>query len=52
MHHITVADLPAPFATEAANNGPKVVPRPEGAMPQAMPGYTVTLYAEGSRIRA
>ena len=47
MHHITVADLPKPFATEAANNGPKVVPRPEGAMPQALPGYTVTLYADG-----
>ena len=47
MHKITVADLPAPFATEAANNGPKVVPRPAGAMPQAAPGYTVTLYADG-----
>ena len=47
MHKITVADLPAPFATEAANNGPKVVPRPEGAMPQAAPGYAVTLYADG-----
>ena len=47
MHRITVADLPKPFATEAANNGPKVVPRPEGAVPQALPGYTVKLYAEG-----
>ena len=47
MHKITVADLPAPFATEAVNNGPKVVPRPSGAMPQAAPGYTVTLYADG-----
>ena len=47
MHRITVADLPKPFATEASNNGPKVVPRPEGAVPQALPGYTVTLYAEG-----
>ena len=47
MHRITVADLPKPFATEAANNAPKVVPRPEGAVPQALPGYTVKLYAEG-----
>jgi glucose/arabinose dehydrogenase len=46
-HRITVADLPKPFATEAANNGPKLVPRPEGAMPQALPGYTVKLYADG-----
>ena len=47
LHHITVADLPKPFATEAANNGPKVVPRPDGAMPQGLPGYTVTQYADG-----
>jgi glucose/arabinose dehydrogenase len=47
MHRITVADLPKPFATEAANNGPKVVPRPEGAMPVGLPGYTVSLYADG-----
>jgi glucose/arabinose dehydrogenase len=47
MHRITVTDLPKPFATEAANNAPKVVPRPEGAVPQALPGYTVKLYAEG-----
>jgi glucose/arabinose dehydrogenase len=45
VHRIAVADLPAPFATEAVNNGPKVVPRPEGAMPTAMPGYSVTLYS-------
>lgn len=47
LHKITVADLPAPFATQAANNGPKLVPRPEGAAPMALPGYAVTLYADG-----
>jgi glucose/arabinose dehydrogenase len=47
IHRITVADLPAPFATQAANNGPKVVPRPQGALPQTLPGYTVTQYADG-----
>lgn len=47
MHKITVADLPKPFATEAANNGPKVVPKPSGAVPVAMPGYAVTQYADG-----
>src|SRR4051812_30465574 len=46
-HRITVADLPKPFATEAANNGPKVVPRPAGATPTSLPGYAVTAYAEG-----
>ncbi len=46
-YRITVADLPKPFATQAANNAPKVIPRPEGAMPQGMPGYTVKLYADG-----
>jgi glucose/arabinose dehydrogenase len=47
VHRITVADLPPPFATKSVDNGPKLIPRPEGAMPQAMPGYSVTLYAEG-----
>src|SRR3954452_19257945 len=45
QHHITPSDLPAPFATDAANNAPKVVPRPEGAMPQGLPGYSVSLYS-------
>jgi glucose/arabinose dehydrogenase len=46
-HKITVADLPPPFATKSVDNGPKLIPRPAGAMPQAPPGYAVTLYAEG-----
>ena len=33
VHRITLADLPPPFATESAQNGPKLVPRPEGALP-------------------
>jgi len=45
-HHITVADLPAPYATGSASNSPSTVPRPAAAMPQAMPGYTVSLYAD------
>ncbi|HEX2453801.1 MAG TPA: sorbosone dehydrogenase family protein [Vicinamibacterales bacterium] len=47
VHKITVADLPAPFATESAQNNPRVVDRPEGAMPQTMPGYSVAEYATG-----
>ena len=45
-HRITVADLPAPYATGSASNSPGTVPRPAAAMPQAMPGYTVSLYAD------
>ena len=32
---ITVADLPAPNEAESVDNGPTVVPRPEGAWPIA-----------------
>ena len=46
-HHITVSDLPAPFATESANNGPGLVKRPDGAWPRAPKGWKVELYAEG-----
>ncbi len=46
-HHLTVADLPAPHPSEAANNTPQVVVRPEGAMPIAPPGFKVVLYAGG-----
>ena len=43
---ITVADLPPPFATPIAGNGPKIVPRPANAWPKAPPGFKVDLYAE------
>ena len=42
---ITVADLPAPFATESAGNPPKVVPRPANMWPKAPAGFEVQLYA-------
>ena len=44
---ITVADLPEPKEEESVDNGPSLVPRPEGAMPIAPAGFKVTLYAEG-----
>ena len=44
---ITVQDLPAPFATQSAGNGPTIVPRPEGVWPQAPQGFNVGLYATG-----
>lgn len=43
----TVADLPRPFETDSAFNFPKLVPRPEGAWPQTLPGFKVELYATG-----
>ncbi len=42
---ITAADLPAPFATESADNFARLVPRPADAWPQALPGFRVELYA-------
>jgi glucose/arabinose dehydrogenase/mono/diheme cytochrome c family protein len=47
MHKITVNDLPQPYATDSANNGPKLVARPEHAWPVAPAGYKVELYASG-----
>jgi glucose/arabinose dehydrogenase len=47
MHKITVADLPKPFATESAQNGPKMVPRPKDAWPKAPAGFKVEQYAAG-----
>lgn len=47
FHKITPADLPKPFATKSSANFGRVVPRPEGVMPQALPGFKVELYATG-----
>jgi glucose/arabinose dehydrogenase len=44
---ITLADLPEPFATPSAGNGPEVAPRPEGAWPKVPDGFKVTQYANG-----
>ena len=46
-HHIKVADLPAPYATKSAGNGPKVVPAPADAKLSVPPGFTVKKFAEG-----
>jgi glucose/arabinose dehydrogenase len=43
---ITVVDLPAPGATKSVDNGPKMVPRPQDAWPQAPAGFVVELFAE------
>jgi len=47
IRKITVADLPPPFATRSAGNGPRIVARPDDAWPQAPGGFVVELYATG-----
>jgi glucose/arabinose dehydrogenase len=44
---ITVNDLPQPYASKSANNGPKLVARPENVWPIAPAGFKVELYASG-----
>ena len=44
---ITVRDLPQPYATDSANNGPDLVARPPNAWPKSLPGFRVQLYATG-----
>lgn len=46
-HHITVADLPPPFKTSSAGNGPNVVKPPVGAVLSVPPGFTVKPFATG-----
>jgi glucose/arabinose dehydrogenase len=44
---LTIADLPAPYATEGVDAGSNRVDRPAGAMPQAPAGFKVEQYAGG-----
>jgi len=44
IHKITPGDLPAPYATKSAINGPDVASRPKDAWPQAPAGFKVELY--------
>lgn len=47
VRHIQVQDLPAPYATRSADNGPQLAARPRDAWPKAPAGFTVQRYAEG-----
>ena len=47
QHHITVADLPAPFASPSAGNGPRVVRPPANASLSVPAGFTVKQFASG-----
>ncbi len=44
VRKITPQDLPAPYATKSAANGPSVVERPKNVWPQAPAGFQVELY--------
>jgi hypothetical protein len=45
LHHITVADLPPPFASRSAGNGPKLAARPEGKLPAVPAGFEISVFA-------
>ncbi|MDQ2732209.1 MAG: hypothetical protein M3Y56_11165, partial [Armatimonadota bacterium] len=45
--HISAKDLPAPYATSSSDNGPHMVPRPEGAWPKVPAGFKVEEFATG-----
>ncbi len=47
VRKITVGDLPRPYATQSANNGPDLVARPPNVWPKAPSGFKVDLYATG-----
>jgi glucose/arabinose dehydrogenase len=44
---VSVNSMPAPFATPAVENSSRVVARPQGAMPQAPKGFSVSVFASG-----
>ncbi len=46
---IVVRDLPPPYATASVDNGPRIVPKPEGAWPQAPAGFSVSRFASDLR---
>lgn len=46
-HRVEVKELPRPYATKSAGNGPKIVKQPEGATLAVPQGFEVKLFAEG-----
>jgi glucose/arabinose dehydrogenase len=50
-YDIKPSDLPAPKIEDNVNNGPKVIPRPEGAKLTMPPGFEIGTYAEGGFTR-
>ena len=46
-YEIKASDLPSPKIENEVNNGPRVIPRPEGATLNMPPGFEVSTFAEG-----
>ena len=46
-HRVRLEDLPAPYATASAGNGPRVTDRPPGAALSVPQGFQVSLFASG-----
>lgn len=46
-HHITVDQLPKPYATRSAGNGPRTAPKPADSALSAPKGFTVSALATG-----
>ena len=44
---LTVADLPAPYASQGVDNGADMVSRPRDAWPKSLPGFKVEQYYTG-----
>jgi glucose/arabinose dehydrogenase len=44
-HHITLADLPKPYATTSSGNNPRVAKQPTNAVLSVPAGFTVKLFA-------
>jgi glucose/arabinose dehydrogenase len=44
---LTPADMPKPYDTRSVDNGPRMIPRPQGAMPQVPAGFKVEEFATG-----
>lgn len=47
-YDIKPSDLPPPKIENEVNNGPKVIPRPDGAKLTMPPGFEINTFAEGS----
>ena len=49
-YNIKPSDLPAAKIENDVNNGPRVVPQPEGAKLNLPPGFEATVFAEGGHL--
>ncbi|HEY7990577.1 MAG TPA: hypothetical protein VID77_04225, partial [Stellaceae bacterium] len=46
IHRVSANDLPAPYFTKSGFNPPRIVKRPEGAVPKGTPGVAVSLFTD------